>query len=83
MVADVLNALYKSHEGLRVTHLMRKSNIPYNRIMPIIRELEASGFMVHTDENGKIIYHITYEGVWHMNLLYKSNSGLQEVVNIF
>jgi predicted transcriptional regulator len=67
LITDILNSLYESHEGLKITHLMRKSNIPYNRIVPLIRELEVSGFVIRENKNGNVIYHITGEGFWYLD----------------
>ncbi len=58
IMVDILEVI-RSSGGAKVTELMRDANMPYDRLMKYLRELEDKGLIVKRGN----AYHLTAKGV--------------------
>lgn len=63
IIVDVLKAI-ESEEGedQRLTHIMAKANLPYNRFSAILAELVDKGLIAERVNSDKKIYTLTQRG---------------------
>jgi predicted transcriptional regulator len=59
--ADILRAIKESEQG-KVTHLLHKANLSYDRLIYYLGELERSGLINKTADKDRSIYSITVKG---------------------
>jgi predicted transcriptional regulator len=59
--ADILRAIKDSEQG-RVTHLLHKANLSYDRLNYYLGELERSGLINKSADQERFIYSITAKG---------------------
>ncbi len=62
VVADILEALSKRVEGLRVTELCRVANLPVDRGLKVLEVLERYGLIYVVPERGRKVYRIGEAG---------------------
>ncbi|MEM3361678.1 MAG: winged helix-turn-helix domain-containing protein [Candidatus Bathyarchaeia archaeon] len=81
IVLDILDAIKDGHsDGVLITHVMRKANIPYNRIVRIVGELVRVGLIEEITEKRK--YRITPSGIrflseWEKFSAFAESFGLE------
>ncbi len=63
IIADLLFTLEQSNDGLKITELVRKSNVPYVRLTEIIEELEKKGLITQISGEEGQVYIITQKGI--------------------
>ncbi len=63
IIADILRILGDSDVGLKVSELVRKSNVPYVRLTDILDELIKKGMIKQMDSEEGQIYIITEKGI--------------------
>jgi len=63
IIADLLVSLEQSNNGLKVTELVRKSNVPYVRLTEILEELNRKGMIKLINGEEGQVYIITGKGL--------------------
>ncbi len=63
IIADLLFTLKESNEGLKITELVRRSNVPYVRLTEIIDELLKKGLIKQINGEEGQLYIITQKGI--------------------
>ncbi len=63
IIADLLISLEQSNNGLKVTELVRKSNVPYVRLTEILEELNRKGMVKLINGEEGQVYIITGKGL--------------------
>ncbi len=67
IIADLLLTLEQSNDGLKITELVRRSNVPYVRLTEILEELEKKGLIRQINEEEGQVYIITQKGIKFLN----------------
>lgn len=70
IVADILTAAKDNRnggEGVGITMLLRKSNMPYNRLSKLVQDLVSSGLLLTIEEGKANKYAISHEGLEFLN----------------
>ncbi len=67
IIADLLLTLEQSNDGLKITELVRRSNVPYVRLTEILDELEKKGLIKQTNGEEGEVYFITQKGIKFLN----------------
>ena len=67
IIADLLLTLEQSNDGLKITELVRRSNVPYVRLTEILEELEKKGLIRQINEEEGPVYIITQKGIKFLN----------------
>ncbi len=63
IIVDVLKAIDSEESGeQRLTHIMAKANLPYNRFSTILQELLSKGFITERGDPDKKSYALTQKG---------------------
>ncbi|MFP3133488.1 MAG: hypothetical protein GU362_07005 [Thaumarchaeota archaeon] len=63
IIADLLILLEQSTNGLKITELVRKSNVPYVRLTEILEELNRKGIIKLINGEEGQVYIITRKGL--------------------
>ncbi|MEM3242372.1 MAG: winged helix-turn-helix domain-containing protein [Conexivisphaerales archaeon] len=61
IIVDILDTLEQSENGVKITGLVRKVNVPYVRLIELLDELLKKNFIELTEEAGNN-YKITKKG---------------------
>ncbi len=67
IIADVLQVLESSDSGVKISELVRKSNVPYVRLEDIIEELIEKGLIKQVQDEEGQKYVITQLGIRFLN----------------
>ncbi|MDP8023388.1 MAG: DUF4364 family protein [Nitrososphaeria archaeon] len=67
IIADLLLTLEQSNDGLKITELVRRSNVPYVRLTEILEELEKKGLIRQINGEEGQVYIITQKGIKFLN----------------
>jgi len=61
-MVDILRAIRSSTNGAKITWIMRDANLPYDRLLSYLTELEEKGFITKR-KNDSNLYYLTEKGV--------------------
>jgi len=63
IVVDLLTATEQSgQEGIKITHLLEKANLPHSRLAKFVENLTGAGLINKIEYNGKNTFVITPKG---------------------
>lgn len=67
----------KDREGVPITTLMSKANLPHPRLLKFLTNLTGNGLMSKIEHDGKHTYIITNKGIEYLNQYHKFENMAQ------
>jgi predicted transcriptional regulator len=62
IIVDVLRAINNEGQDQKMTHILNKANLPYNRLSTFLEELEKLEFIMKKESADKKFYLVTEKG---------------------
>ncbi|MCD6509394.1 MAG: hypothetical protein J7L11_03265 [Thermoprotei archaeon] len=62
VMVDIMRAIRACSNEARITWIMRDANLPYDRLLNYLAELERRGLVIRKSDNSDL-YHLTKKGM--------------------